>query len=196
MKRNHEQVDTEATILEQVNQFKSPGQFYQILQNSNSDIEIAQSAIEKYLNELWEDHFDDQTNLANLINDLISYLNDRHESFTDCLFPPNVSALVNNHRKSTLDWRNSDFERSSELFEPPSLLEKFDPKDLFNFKGVLPNLSYVLSAFCENPDRIKFLFVNPVYNKEGVYLMRVFQRGWWKPVLVDDFVPSNDERIP
>jgi len=76
MKKNY-QTDTEITV-DQIAQFESPGQFYQILQNSNSDIETAQTAIEKYLNELWEDNFDDQEKLKNLMNDLISYLKDRN----------------------------------------------------------------------------------------------------------------------
>jgi len=107
--------------------------------------------------------------------------------------------LVNNHKKCNLDWKSSGWSRIDEIYDNTTFLTKFDQSELFDHidcGGVLPNLAVVLSAFCDYPKRIKRLFLSDEYNPEGAYLGRVFHKGWWKPVLVDNYVPHDDDKRP
>lgn len=131
-----------------------------------------------------------------MYNDFVDYLQKKSEKFTDGLFPPNTSSLVNNLRKCNLFWKNSEWNRSEDIFDNATFLKNFTPEMLFDTKGIFPHLAVVLSSLCEYPDRISRIFLDSEETPEGSYLGRVFYKGCWKPVLVDNFIPHDKEGIP
>lgn len=119
------------------------------------------------------------------------------ESFTDVYFPPNSSSLVNNVLRSNASYKTDEWKRlKADLYQNNTIfLKKFNTKKLFNFGGLVPNLELVLSVMCENPVRIKKLFISEKLNNEGSYMVNIYHRGELKPVLIDDYVPVNEENI-
>jgi hypothetical protein len=167
------------------------GRFFKLLMRSDADPHTAQALVEKEIVRTYEDKTNDESELYKMYEDFREYLKTKGMAFEDMLFPPNISSLVNNPRKATLPWKNSEMTRIGNLWDNPTYLANYEPEYLFNFKGILPNLAAVLSAFCEFPDRIKNMFLTKELNVEGTYLGRVFHKGWWKPVMVDDYVPHD-----
>jgi len=176
--------------------FNEPNKFFRTLVRDHIDMELAQKAIEVQALKSWGNNTDDQSSLCFMIEDFGKYLNKIEQKFRDYLFPPNASILVNNRLKCNLPWKKSGFNRiTTQIVKNTCYLEKFDPKELFNFKGILPNLEVVLSAFCDFPERIIKLFVNTQKSVDGAYIARIFTKGWWRPILIDDHVACdrNDE---
>ena len=140
-------------------------------------MELAQKAIEVQALKSWGNNTDDQSSLCFMIEDFGRYLNKIEQKFRDYLFPPNASILVNNRLKCNLPWKKSGFNRiTTQIVKNTCYLEKFDPKELFNFKGILPNLEVVLSAFCDFPERIIKLFVNTQKSVDGAYSKNFHKR--------------------
>jgi hypothetical protein len=172
--------------------------FFDVLMKARAGVSTAQEYLEKEIKRTYEDSENDQARLWVMYTDFVQYLQEKGRRFKDVLYPPNISSLVNNPRKCTLAWKNSDWTRlNEEIFPKCCFLEKFDPEViLFNGHGITENLEHVLSALCEWPERIKKMFLTEEANWEGAYLGRVFQKGWWKPVLIDDMVPTDENVIP
>ena len=63
------------------------------------------------------------------------------------------------------------------------------PSDIV--QGFLGNgyLLTVLSAMCEDQQRIYDLFETRVVNKFGIYMVYLYVNGVRKPIVVDDFIP-------
>jgi len=128
--------------------------------------------------------------------DFVEFLQKKGEQFTDGIFPPNSSSLVNNMRGCHVFWKNSQWSNVDDVFAKTQFLKVFKPEMLFDIKGIFPHLAVVLSSLCEYPDRISRIFIQHQQNNEGSYLGRLFYKGCWKPILIDNFIPHDNQDLP
>ena len=70
------------------------------------------------------------------------------------------------------------------------LTKDFLPNQLFNPESSFPqSLAVVLSSLCQWPNRVKRLFANKTKPESDLYMVKLFIKGEWTPVLIDDQVP-------
>lgn len=74
--------------------------------------------------------------------------------------------------------------------------DRIEPNDIL--QGSIGDCYFLsaISAIAENDFRIKNLFPNLEINKYGIYMARVLHRGVLTEVVVDDYVPVNEEGEP
>ena len=53
-----------------------------------------------------------------------------------------------------------------------------------------------LSSLAEFPDRVHRLIEDQVVNDKGCYFVRICQDGIWRYILIDDFFPCSEQKIP
>ena len=53
-----------------------------------------------------------------------------------------------------------------------------------------------IASLAEHPTLIEKLFVNKLYNEEGVYRVRLCKNGEWQSVTVDDYFPCFPQGGP
>ena len=53
-----------------------------------------------------------------------------------------------------------------------------------------------LSSLAEFPHRIQRLLENQVINNNGCYYVRICQDGIWRYILIDDFFPCSQNKVP
>ena len=119
--------------------------------------------------------------------------------FTDEDFPPTTRSLIGVNAKltedppssfSSLKWKRlGEFPKVS-VGDP--IFRGISPNDVR--QGILGNC-YFVAAVCglaEYPSNIKRLFENEEVNEWGVYSLWFFVNGEWKNVIIDDYIPVNE----
>jgi calpain-15 len=115
------------------------------------------------------------------------------QKFTDPDFPPDKSSLgaIEDLNMRATWKRIPDIIRNAEFVS-----ERIEPNDIL--QGSIGDCYFLsaLSAIAENDFRIKNLFPCLEVSKHGVYMARVLHRGVLTEVVVDDYVPVNEQGEP
>jgi len=136
--------------------------------------------------------------LENLLNDY------NINNFIDWNFPPNDNSLINNNLGKSLNdylkyipfWkRPEDFVniKYNKIKEYYLYNQEFGPLPNDIIKGFFDDWSLisVLSALSEKNNLIKRLFVNNnnSISKKGIYQIKLYVKGQWEIIIIDDYFP-------
>ena len=119
--------------------------------------------------------------------------------FTDTTFPPTISSIyqnATNNQNDDIKWRRiRDVKVTSEedkaliwtVFRQPS------PCDIQqrSLSHCWLMSAMAILSLAENEHLLSSLFVTKEYRKEGAYQIRIFDKGQWKVLIVDDLFPCN-----
>ena len=140
-------------------------------------------------------------NLQNLKN-LKSFLNQSPPKFgsqwTDDIFPPNNTSLLNPQKFSDLfecenneiDISEIEWKRINEIYEEPQLFSgEINTKKITNGKINSSYFISALSAISDYPGLIQNIFIEKEYNPDGYYTLILFIDGEFQIIYIDDFIP-------
>jgi hypothetical protein len=126
------------------------------------------------------------------LSDLKDKMRKEGQKFTDATFPPQHSSLGN--IPGNISWK-----RIPELLvnqQPVIFDKKIEPSDVIaGHEGDCYLLSS-LAALAEFPDIIKKIFRGQTANAEGLYKVSLRVDGVVEEVVIDDFVPVNENGKP
>jgi len=114
--------------------------------------------------------------------------------FDDVLFPSNSSSMVNNSRKTEMEFSNLQWKSLSDIYEKLVVGKDFLAKNLFPPKVLPAKLAVCLNALSVWPDRIKRILGNSKIDE--LYMIKLNVGGDWLPFFVDDKVPITNEGEP
>ncbi|CAD8105955.1 unnamed protein product [Paramecium sonneborni] len=131
-------------------------------------------------------------------------LKNSKQEFVDNEFPPSVRSL--GMRYSQLSWK-----RMSDIFK--NKLKMFNIDDQKDSRvglgkwishkdirqGIQGNcyfLASVSTIACRWPEVIKDLFISQKVNSSKLYAVRLCQDGEWKVIMLDDYIPVNNQGNP
>lgn len=105
--------------------------------------------------------------------------------------------MFNTKKLSLIKTNKYQWKRIKDIFPKykPKIFDTIDPNnfiqtDLCNFY-----FGAALSALAENPQRLMNLFGSQIYNENGFYYVRICQDGVWRYVIIDDFIPVNENNM-
>lgn len=115
------------------------------------------------------------------------------QKFTDTEFPPDQSSIGDvEDLKMTATWK-----RIPDVIKNPEFISnKIDSSDIL--QGSLGDCYFLsaISALAENDFRVKNLFPNLEINRSGIYMARILYKGVIREVVVDDYIPVNQQGDP
>ncbi|EGR31956.1 hypothetical protein IMG5_099180 [Ichthyophthirius multifiliis] len=124
------------------------------------------------------------------------------QEYQDPQFPPTFQSICKDDQKLQ---QNPYY--SKIIWLHPSKIAKYENCQLFKDKiepndirqGFLGNCYFLstLSSLAETPSRIERLFSHHIENSHGVYCVKICHKGYWKEVIVDQFIPClNSTKQP
>ena len=137
----------------------------------------------------------------------------KNNKFIDYDFLPNdnsfISEKYDNNIKEYLEylihWRRPEEFILNDINNPIEVKEikvfnseNSDPEPNEIIQGILPDnhLESVFSALSEKHNLIRRLFKNDIYNKNGIYQVKLCVNGEWVTVIIDDLIPCFPKSYP
>ena len=119
--------------------------------------------------------------------------------WTDDIFPPNNSSILNNSQKfndlfeceeNNIDISEIEWKRISEIYPEPKLFSgEINNKHITNGKITSSYFLSSIAALCDYPGLIKNIFINKEYNPDGYYTLILFIDGEFQSIYLDDYFP-------
>ena len=119
--------------------------------------------------------------------------------WTDDIFTPNNSSILNNSQKfndlfeceeNDIDTSEIEWKRISEIYPEPKLFSgQINNKHITNGKISSSYFISAISALCDYPGLIKNIFINREYNPDGYYTLILFIDGEFQSIYLDDYFP-------
>lgn len=170
--------------------------FQQHLFEHKPDCKHSQAQQDKELN----GHIVTKADKKKVIKEQLEYLVHTKKRFKDTEFDKiELKKQVNDENNIYHDMKDSEFKSLGNHLFPSNivqventpyaiLLQNFDQREIFNFKGQDLELTTILCALSEKPQMIKSLFLQTEINSQGLYVLEVYHRGQKTCVVIDDYV--------
>jgi calpain-15 len=123
------------------------------------------------------------------------------QKFKDLEFPANIRSLLGGMDETDIilggtdiDWRSLIWMRPDEIFGKGKFkifCDSIEPNDIK--QGELGDCYFLstLASIAEKPARIRKLFETEEVNEQGMYGIKVCDKGEWKTVIIDDLIPCR-----
>jgi len=139
---------------------------------------------------------DDQFNILKIkksvYDELFHEFSDSKKKFIDQLFPASEGSLGTIEGIAECRWK-----RISEIIPDPVLfVSSVDPSQVI--QGNLGDCYFLsaLAALAENQERVVEILGGQSYNTAGIYKVSMLIEGEIEEIIVDDFIPVNQEGEP
>jgi hypothetical protein len=130
--------------------------------------------------------------------------------FVDEEFPPTIQSLVGENKATRGTWSAFEWLRPEEFLSGTGqiqvFLDRIEPNDIR--QGYLGDCYFLsaIASIAEWPDRIRKIFQSndpnfsnmnetfEVARRFGCYFVNICERGEWKEIIMDDFIPCLDRQ--